>query len=293
MTEEFFLPEKAKDKIAEEKVKTIMIIGASDTGKTFLVEKLANFCSLVLKKETAILDLDVGQSHIGPPTTVAWAKVEGKFESWDKLKVRDFYFVGDVSPRGNLLPLIIGAKLMQDEAKKVAEKIIVDTTGLVRGGIGKVLKLQLIDVLKPEVIFALYKEDELEHILSPLEGLKIPEVFKIPVPAKVKVKDFLQRRYFRHLKFKKYFSEAREIEFLQKEVGINGLYSVQDLSFLLVSLRDKANKDMALGIIKNFNKVEGKITIFSPVSSPEKVGRVVPGKIRLILEQMDSLKRIA
>jgi len=280
----FSLPDEAIEKLSGDDVKTIMILGASDSGKTTLVGELAKF--FAPRKKTGILDVDPGQSHIGPPTTVAWAQVEDKFESWDRLKVRDFYFVGDVSPRGNLLPLTVGARLMWDKANKLVERIIVDTTGLVRGEIGKVLKLNLIDILRPEVIFALFKENELDHILAFFKNVKVPAILKIPSPPEVKIKDFSERRTYRKLRFKSYFKEARDIEFFQQDVGLDKIFPSQSLDSSLVSLRDKNNQDIALGIIKRFDRVNRTVIIYSPITNPEKVGRVVVGRLKLTVEEI-------
>lgn len=274
------------EKLSEDKVKTVMVLGASDSGKTSLVEKLANFYAFSLKKQTAILDIDPGQSHIGPPTTVAWAKVDKEFNCWDKLKMQDFYFVGDVSPRGNLLPLTVGARLMWEKANRAVERIIVDTTGLVRGTIGKILKLYLIDILKPEIVLALFKENELDHILDCFKGIKTPAIFKIPVSPEVKIKDFLQRRIYRQLKFKEYFRRAREIDFSLEDVVFDKSAPIHSLEFSLVSLRDKTNNDISLGIIEEFDRANKKIIIYSPVSRPEKVGRIVPGRIKITPQEI-------
>ena len=51
-----------------------LILGASDTGKTTLAEALTK--QLVKKQPVGIVDADIGQSHIGPPTTVGWALVD-------------------------------------------------------------------------------------------------------------------------------------------------------------------------------------------------------------------------
>ena len=274
------------EKLSEDKVKTVMVLGASDSGKTSLVEKLANFYAFSLKKQTAILDIDPGQSHIGPPTTVAWAKVDKEFNCWDKLKMQDFYFVGDVSPRGNLLPLTVGARLMWEKANRAVERIIVDTTGLVRGTIGKILKLYLIDILKPEIVLALFKENELDHILDCFKSIKTPAIFKIPVPPEVKIKDFLQRRIYRQLKFKEYFRRAREIDFSLEDVVFDKSAPIHSLEFSLVSLRDKTNNDISLGIIEEFDRANKKIIIYSPVSRPEKVGRIVLGRIKITPQEI-------
>ena len=50
---------------------TGLVLGASDTGKTTLVETLAG--KLAEAGPVAVVDADIGQSHIGPPATVGWA----------------------------------------------------------------------------------------------------------------------------------------------------------------------------------------------------------------------------
>ncbi len=45
-----------------------LLLGAADTGKTSLVLALAN--ELSAQRPVGIVDADIGQSHIGPPTTV-------------------------------------------------------------------------------------------------------------------------------------------------------------------------------------------------------------------------------
>jgi len=281
MVKEFFFPEEAVEKILDDNIRTVVVIGGPDTGKSTLVKELVK--SFVPKRKTAILDLDPGQSHVGPPTTVAWAKVENEFKGWDDLKMQDFYFVGDISPRGNLLPLTVGARLMWDKASSTSERIIVDTTGLIRGAIGKVLKLHLVDILRPEVVLALYKEDELDHILAPLRNVKLPRVFKVAVSSNVKNKDFSQRRSYRELRFKDYFKGAKEVEFLLKDLGLDKTF-LWDPTFLIVSLRDKNNQDVALGIIKNWSRDKETINVYSPVSNPEIIRRIVLGKLKLTPE---------
>lgn len=283
MVEEFSFPEQAIQKVlGDDAARTIMVIGVSDTGKTTLVRELAK--SFTSKHKTAILDIDPGQSNIGPPTTVAWAQVEDGFSGWNELKMQGFYFVGDTSPRGNLLPLTVGARLMWEEASSACERVIIDTTGLVRGGIGRALKLYLIEILRPEVVFAICKQDELDHILVPLQTLRVPRVLKLPASSQVKDKHFPQRRSHRELKFKEYFDRAREVEFFLSDVGLGDFFYSQRIFSLLVSLRDENNKDMSLGIIKDFSRTRQTVTIYSPVANPQMVRRVILGRLKLTPE---------
>ena len=52
-----------------------LILGAADTGKTTLAAALATYAAK--SGPVGIIDADIGQSRIGPPTTVGWALIEG------------------------------------------------------------------------------------------------------------------------------------------------------------------------------------------------------------------------
>jgi GTPase SAR1 family protein len=52
----------------------LLLLGAADTGKTTLLNALAS--RLAKSQPVALVDADIGQSHIGPPTTVGWTLIE-------------------------------------------------------------------------------------------------------------------------------------------------------------------------------------------------------------------------
>ena len=53
---------------------TCLVLGSADTGKTALVAAIAKYAAP--SWPIGIVDSDIGQSHIGPPTTVGWAIVD-------------------------------------------------------------------------------------------------------------------------------------------------------------------------------------------------------------------------
>lgn len=60
------------DEIVNPENKCIMVLGGVDVGKTVLIENIAKFLSETT--DFGIIDLDMGQSNIGPPTTVTTPK---------------------------------------------------------------------------------------------------------------------------------------------------------------------------------------------------------------------------
>jgi len=68
------MDENWADVVAERMVSTsplrsgkVLLLGAADTGKTTLMGALVE--RLARRRPTAVVDADIGQSHIGPPTT--------------------------------------------------------------------------------------------------------------------------------------------------------------------------------------------------------------------------------
>jgi polynucleotide 5'-kinase involved in rRNA processing len=57
-----------------------LFLGGTDAGKMTLVAALAR--RLAGEHEVAVLDADIGQSHIGPPTTIGWALAQRVRRIW-------------------------------------------------------------------------------------------------------------------------------------------------------------------------------------------------------------------
>ncbi len=130
---------------------TLMVIGASDTGKSTLARYLyQELCRA--GRRAAYLDGDVGQSTLGLPTTmtVALSSRPGD-ERFDPHGPRASYFVGSTTPRGHMLPMVVGAYRLQQKALSLgAEAVVVDTTGLVDPADGgRALKQWKIELLAP------------------------------------------------------------------------------------------------------------------------------------------------
>ena len=100
-----------------------LVLGGADTGKTTLALALAG--KIAGSRPVAIVDADIGQSHIGPPSTVGWAVVDNPEFDLSAIEpgpVRNptphtastphqrisngaggIAFVGDITPVGHLL----------------------------------------------------------------------------------------------------------------------------------------------------------------------------------------------
>jgi len=196
----------------------ILLIGGVDSGKTTLATFLANE-PLNLGFKVAIVDCDVGQKSILPGATISLAFPEANFNNLYEIKLYKSYFVGSTTPVQFFGEMIVGAKLLCDYAKDRADVVVVDTTGLISGS-GADLKRMKIEMIKPDVIIALQKRNELSQILKPFEN-KI-KIFYLKVYENAKSFSMEERKNIRGEKWKEYFKDAKIYNINFNDVIIGG-----------------------------------------------------------------------
>jgi polynucleotide 5'-hydroxyl-kinase GRC3/NOL9 len=245
----------------------LLIIGAPNSGKS----TFANWLHGQLARDgrrVAFLDGDVGQSALGPPTTLTLA-----------LPQLVHWFVGDVSPRGRMLPLVVGAgRLARRALEAGAETVIVDTTGLVQaihGGVA--LKHALVDQLQPETLLALQQEDELEAILAPLRRLPRPRVIELPVCQAARRRDVQERQVHRAEAFRRYFDGAGVVRLSLRGRAVFGGRAFAPRR--LLALQDADGFALALGVIVAYNQARDELDARAPLNDLRAVASVQLGAI--------------
>jgi polynucleotide 5'-hydroxyl-kinase GRC3/NOL9 len=146
----------------------IVILGDVDSGKSTLCTYLANTC-IDQRFRTSIIDGDVGQADIGPPTTTSSSTVSKHIYSLQELRPERSYFIGDTSP--SLVPqkLVQSIARLKDEISTRSEITILNTDGWVREDEAVQHKLQLLNSLRPDLVLGLSLDHELDPILDPLQ----------------------------------------------------------------------------------------------------------------------------
>lgn len=265
----FSLSEDLISKILDPDIRSIFVLGGADTGKTTLIECILEI--LVESYRVGIVDCDTGQSHIGPPTTVGWAKVWREFNSWDELRLEDFYFTGSLSPSGNIQRTLEGVRFIFNRAKERTDKVILDTTGYISGYEAFNFKIEKINLIQPDLIIALPREDELEDILN---NLKDKLIFKMDIPKQVKSKSLSERANYRDRCFKRYFSQSKEL-FFSEEIFRRLDEKDLDIANKIISLQNETGRDLALGkILEKRNK---SILVLTPYNNAKKISHIIIG----------------
>lgn len=202
----------------------VFVVGVPDVGKTTFCCALANI-AIEHGLTTMVVDADIGQSSIGPPTTIGLGRVRNKIERLSDAEFVAGFFVGHISPMGHLLPTVIGTKLMIDKAvSNGADIVIVDTTGLVRGAIGRELKWNKVRLIKPQSLIAIERGNELAHLLVPLRRLEWLQICRVSASDAAVQRDRGLRKLHRESKFKQFFEGAREVELSLESVALLGTW---------------------------------------------------------------------
>jgi len=198
-----------------------LLLGASDSGKTTLARWL--MCTLTAAgRRVALVDGDIGQSTVGPPSTAGLA-FAAPAQNESVLAPVALRFVGAVSPAGQMLPLAVGLKRLAERASAMgAEALLVDTTGFVLGPSARRFKFHKIDLLTPQHLIALQRDNELEPILRLFEGRKGMAITRLPVSPRVIPRSFQVRRSYRAQRFSDYFRGSSLVELSLNGIGLQG-----------------------------------------------------------------------
>jgi polynucleotide 5'-kinase involved in rRNA processing len=262
---------------------TTMLVGGLDTGKSTLARRIAR-AGLEEGLIAAILDADIGQSSVGPPSTVGLKLVREPDDlEPDALARADaLSFVGTTSPQGHLLPLVSGSRLLLDHARaQGAELVVVDTTGLVSGVFGQILKFNKIGLLRPDLVVGLERGEELEPLLGVVRRFYAAEVAALPVPAEVVATSVERRAALREESMRRYFTEPLQRWRVKPTVFMPALPDLFDLSVLnriLVGLSDGKGLCIGIGFLEHLAE-EGALRLISPVSDAPKA--LILGSVRL------------
>lgn len=198
---------------------TALFLGATDVGKTTLIRALHE------RLGGQIIDGDVGQSWIGPPGVVSLGMPEG---------MQAGYFVGDISPRGNLLQVTTGIALLAQRAQRPC---LIDTDGYILGEAARAYKTELINLVRPDVLVLLQRGHELDYYkLYAQKGL---DVIDMEVghrgqkrrEERIWARERAFREYFRSADLKRWSMEA--IRFERGLLGHGKPLDTEELSKML------------------------------------------------------------
>jgi polynucleotide 5'-kinase involved in rRNA processing len=261
----------------------VVLLGGIDTGKTTFGHELARR-SVAQHIPTAIVDADIVQSTVGPPTTVGLRLLTSTSDLSDEsLRVPDgMGFVGSLVPKGHLLPLVTStAKLVRQARRAGSKMIIVDTTSLVSGIYGQTLKFFKLDLVEPDLIVAFERGGELEPVVGLAQRFTPAEVIELDVSSDCVVRSVEERMTFRESQFATYFESGVSRWRVKPTVFMPTLPPDFDLALLdalVVGMEDGKGTCVGIGLLEH-DPSEDILRMVSPVAQGVRGLRL--GSIRM------------
>jgi polynucleotide 5'-hydroxyl-kinase GRC3/NOL9 len=260
-----------------------LVIGANDTGKSTLVTRLA--AALAGRgRPVGVVDADLGQSDVGPPTTVGLGRVGGPIECLADAQLVGLEFLGVTSP----------ATCLRETAEATARQVVraldagcahvlVDTSGLIEGPFGRALKRLKIDRVAPDVLLALQRAEECEPILGVSARAGRPRIVRLPA-SPTRRRSAATRRDARRRSLDAYLAGARPVQLDLTRVTVRpaptrrGLAAIE-VAGALVGLDGCDGRTLGLGWISAVDVPGARLTVETGVAS-ERIVAVAIGRER-------------
>jgi polynucleotide 5'-hydroxyl-kinase GRC3/NOL9 len=272
--------------LVEEAVRTkhtVVLIGGLDTGKSTLSRALLE-AAVAAGRPSAFIDADVGQKTVGPPATVTMKMIHGgaDLEPVSVAKEDALWFIGSTSPEGHLLQIVAAvASVFRIAKASGADFVVVDSSGLVSGVHGQVLKYHKVEMLQPDLVVGLQRGEELLPLLGVIQRFFATEVVPLGVHPGVVPTTVEQRAENREHAMAAYFSGELHRFRVKPTVfmpALPPLFDLVQLDHLLVGLSDGAGGYLGLGYLEHVPE-EGLLRLISPVAAGPKALRL--GSVRL------------
>jgi polynucleotide 5'-kinase involved in rRNA processing len=233
----------------------------------------------------------VGQTHLGPPTTIGMKLYKEPPDRLDTLQPDYMRFIGAPSPVGHISEVVHGTKWLSDNARhEGAEGVIINTSGLILGPAGAELKLSKVDVVAPEYVLALQESSEIESLLMDITRRSPVSITRLPVSDDARNRSLEVRRRLREEKYRVYFKDAKTMELPVSLVDLSRYGHDRERKIasnkeenMLLGLCDQEGCALALGILQKWDLKDESIDILTPLAAADskKVASVRFGDIKV------------
>jgi polynucleotide 5'-hydroxyl-kinase GRC3/NOL9 len=252
----------AAETLAEMQLGRVIVIGASDTGKSTLCTYLTN---QLLRNGISprVVDADIGQADIGPPTTIASAVPHDYVTSLADLNPESLLFIGHTTPSFVERTLIERVRRLVHTDN--ARLTLINTDGWVLNPEAVQYKIDFITRIKPDVVLAITADSELQPILA---GSRVRSL-NIEAPQSILARSRADRRVLRVAGYRTYLEGAstKTISRQHVKVAFPGAFKfsrkrdTHELRNLIIGVLDSEGYLQHIGILLDFG--ERSLRMFS------------------------------
>jgi polynucleotide 5'-hydroxyl-kinase GRC3/NOL9 len=240
---EMHLPDDWREAIAKAAgCRRILVLGATDVGKTSFIRALAT------ERPLRLIDLDPGQKMVGPPGTASL----GSLAELDR-----FIFLGSTSA-SNLRGIGLAAAALAGDA---AEAFVVNTAGFV-AGLGARLQAITAKAVAPDIIVEIGEQP----VLPAPKGVKLLRLARSPA-ARLKTQS--ARAAVRQQAFARALEGAAPIAIDGATFHPGPPLLPEGGARPVCALADEDGRDMCLGVVTSAGEVEAP-----PPPRPVRIARI-------------------
>ena len=233
-----------------------LIVGDVDSGKSSLCTFLANRC-FNEGMRVAVIDGDVGQSDIGPPTTLSRSHLEGSILGLQDLRTEATFFLGDTSPSSVPEKLVDFLSRLVRDAAQSADMVLVNTDGWIGDRAALYYKSHLISSLAPRIVLALNIAGEIDPLLNLLTSTSL----RLERSSYAQTRTKEERKMAREAGYKRFLNDARPRRLNLAQIKLRTfdqpkqtiLRGNRTLRGVLVGLLNEAEELLSIGRIREMN----------------------------------------
>jgi len=277
-----------KEVVSQKRPVTVMVMGGVDSGKTTFCVYLANK-ALRDGWKPVVIDGDLGQSDIGPPSTIGFSRVTKPMKDLFEMEAENTCFVGVTSPSLAVNKVVKGLTSIKSRvSQKDVDLLIVNTDGWVEGEEAVRYKAQLAERVSPDIVVGIQQTDELTPILTLLKEKR--RVIAIESSQVIRKRNREKRKTLRELGYKKYLKEAKVRFFPLNQIRVGDALSETGSRLateqmegmekgLLVALQDADGGFLGIGVFCGIDPRKGLMRIYTSVG--QNVSTVCVGQVKL------------
>lgn len=273
--------ESAAEALAEMEQGKVMVVGATDVGKSTLCTYLTNRL-LSQGVKLRVVDGDVGQADIGPPTTTGCSVPSAQISTIADLEPEALIFIGHTSPTQVENKITHALKRLSNRSDD--SLTIINTDGWVSDAEAVSYKVGLITAIKPDLILGLSAGTELQPILSGSSA----QTLKVENAKEVLARSRSDRRKIREASYRRFLDGARTTTIFLHGIGLSTPAGptpfkgakARDMSGLVVGLLDHEGYMRQFGILMGLT--QDSATVFC--SFTDGVHKLEVGYVRLSIE---------
>ena len=193
----------------------VVIIGDVDSGKSSLCTFLTNE-SIKEGLKVAVIDADVGQADMGPPTTIGSSQAEEPILELQELNAQTSFFIGDTSPSSVPKKLVHSLVRLKEDLVGRNDIVIVNTDGWIGDTPAIRYKLRLLTEAKPNVVLGLARGRELDPILDMVTSTSV----RLESSAFAKIRTREDRKHAREAGYQRFLDGSKPLRMRLEDVRV-------------------------------------------------------------------------